>query len=347
MLTPNLDSIIRPTFDGLTTFGSIRAAFAPETFSWKVTLGPEQVLKSVDSQHAEVAYEDGHEAYLITAGLASDAVGNTVPTSLSVSESDILTLTVKHHEGTYIYPVVAGAGWEGGFTTQVVEGPMDQQEVKEEEERIAREEQEKIERESAEESNPHLSGAYTVATTEVGPPEVDPEDPEDAYISSYPIPGQRLSRPFKRWVCEWWDVYLGCLPRLIEEYPKSIRWAVVEHGHFHYIPERLVWFNKGREGQVSCSTIYVRHEHLTKDPLYEIYNKGCYFNGRHSSGENIVARGMWRIDEYSWYEREICVDHYVWFFFTGYYSPSQHDPHEWWGNSRSYDCNFSPQDTRW
>ncbi len=73
--------------------------------------------------HAEVTYADGVEAYLISAEPASDAVGTAVPTSISVSEGDILTLTVQHRENPYVYPVVAGAGWEGGFRTEIIAGP--------------------------------------------------------------------------------------------------------------------------------------------------------------------------------------------------------------------------------
>jgi tripartite motif-containing protein 71 len=175
--TPNVDSVIRPIFNGLLTFGSIRDASAPETFSWEVNLGSKQVLRSVDPLDAEVDYEDGHEAYLITAEPAADAVGTTVPTSLSVSEGNIITLTVQHKEGTYVYPVVAGAGWEGGFTTEIVKGPKDQQEIKEEEERLAREKQEALEKEWKEgeepteaELDPELQATAIIST--VGPPEM-------------------------------------------------------------------------------------------------------------------------------------------------------------------------------
>ena len=152
--TPNVDSVIRPIFDGLLTFGSIRDASAPETFSWKVNLGEGQVLRSVDPLDAEVDYEDGHEAYLIAAQKASDAIGSNVPTSLSVSEQDIVTLTVEHKEHSYVYPIVAGTGWEGGFRTEVVEGPKDAQELKEERERIEQEEHEAMERAAEQEATP-------------------------------------------------------------------------------------------------------------------------------------------------------------------------------------------------
>jgi hypothetical protein len=69
-----------------------------------------------------------HTAFSIKAAPARDAIGSSVPTSLSVSGSDEVTLTVHHHSpspagGSFIYPVVAGVGWEGGFQTYISELP--------------------------------------------------------------------------------------------------------------------------------------------------------------------------------------------------------------------------------
>ena len=146
------DSPGLPVFDGLMTFGPIQDPSAPEDFSWEVILGKEQSLKSIDSQYAEVVYEDGPRAYLIQAEAAHDADGSTVPTSLSVSEGDVITLTVHHQAGNpaaggapFVYPINPGPGWEGGFVTEIVVGPKDEQELREERERIAREEREALE----------------------------------------------------------------------------------------------------------------------------------------------------------------------------------------------------------
>jgi sugar lactone lactonase YvrE len=143
----NTDSVLRPTFNGLTAFQSIRDVTAPETFSWNVKLYEGQKLKAIDSKDAEVDFEDGTEAFLVSAELAHDAVGKEVPTTLSVSEGHVITLKVEHRAAQYVYPVVAGAGWEGGFSTQIVETPKDDYEL-----RIEREqrEQEELERKLAE-----------------------------------------------------------------------------------------------------------------------------------------------------------------------------------------------------
>lgn len=143
-----------PEFNGATAFGEIQGPSGPEEFSWRVRLGEGQSLKAIDSGHAQVEYDDGTRAFLIQAEEAHDAEGSVVPTSLSVSEGNVITLTVHHRAGNpaaggapFVYPVGAGAGWKGGFHAAIVRGPLDQQELKEEQERIAREKQEALERE--------------------------------------------------------------------------------------------------------------------------------------------------------------------------------------------------------
>lgn len=136
-----------PPYEGLMNFGPIHGPSDPEEFSWEVHLGEEQELVWIDDQHA-VVYYSGTErtAVSITAAPAHDAVGSHVPTSLSVSDGDVITLIVHHHAGNpaaggvpFVYPIVAGAGWEGGFRTEVVAGPKDQHELKEEQEALERE----------------------------------------------------------------------------------------------------------------------------------------------------------------------------------------------------------------
>jgi hypothetical protein len=130
-------------------FPAIHGPSDPEEYSWEVTLGPGEQLKSVDGQHAEVYYEDGTVAFVITVEPAHDAVGAAVPTSLGVSEGDVITLVVHHRAGNpaaggapFVYPVVAGEGGQNGTGTVVVTGPPDEEQVREEHERAAREERE-------------------------------------------------------------------------------------------------------------------------------------------------------------------------------------------------------------
>jgi hypothetical protein len=78
-------------------------------------------------QEAAVKYtEGGPVAFTIRALPASDAIGTTVPTHLSISAPDIVVLTVEHRGpspagGQFVYPVVDGTGWEGGYRTITVE----------------------------------------------------------------------------------------------------------------------------------------------------------------------------------------------------------------------------------
>lgn len=118
-----------PPFDGLMTFPAIQGPADPEEFSWEVQVGEGEELRLIDDKHAGVFWvEDDQLARQITAQLAHDADGATVPTTLAVSEGNIVTLTVHHRAGNpaaggapFVYPVVAGAGWEGGFQTHIAE----------------------------------------------------------------------------------------------------------------------------------------------------------------------------------------------------------------------------------
>jgi PASTA domain len=101
------------------SFPAIRGSSDPEEFSWEVELSEGQELQLVDSQHAMVNYVDGHHpAFGIAATPAHDASGATVPTSLAVSDGNVLTLTVHHRAGNpladgapFDYPVVSGSAW--------------------------------------------------------------------------------------------------------------------------------------------------------------------------------------------------------------------------------------------
>jgi hypothetical protein len=151
-----VDSVIRPEYNGVQIAQAIRSEESPETFTWLVHLGARQELIQVNPSQAEVVYTDGTEAFLITAEPAHDATGKPVPTSLAVS-GDELTVEVEFHGGGFIFPVVAGEGWETSYTTPVfVEGPEDETQIREREQR-EREEAEQRAREAAEADAPMIS----------------------------------------------------------------------------------------------------------------------------------------------------------------------------------------------
>jgi hypothetical protein len=127
-----------PIYDGDMTFQAIQGPDGPEEFSWEVTLYEGQELQAVDERHAAVYYADlKHIAFSIEAEVAHDADGATVPTTLSVTQPNVITLTVHHRDGNpaadgapFNYPILPGAGWEGGFQTVEIEGPPDEAELR-------------------------------------------------------------------------------------------------------------------------------------------------------------------------------------------------------------------------
>jgi hypothetical protein len=123
-----------PLYEGGMSFPSIKGPDGPEEFSWEVHLYEGQYLQQLDEVHAGVFYEGGHPAFSIAAVAAHAADGVTVPTTLTVTEPNVITLTVHHRDGNpaaggapFDYPVVAGEGWEGGFQTYRVIMPPGEQ----------------------------------------------------------------------------------------------------------------------------------------------------------------------------------------------------------------------------
>jgi hypothetical protein len=132
-------------------FPKIYSPAEPEEFSWEVILEEEE-MRQINEQEIGVYYSSGHIAFGIQAEPASDAVGATVPTTIQVTGENVITLTVHHREGNpaaagapFVYPIVAGPGWEGGFVPTEIEGPPDEQELREQREREEREERQKAE----------------------------------------------------------------------------------------------------------------------------------------------------------------------------------------------------------
>lgn len=121
-----------PPFDGGMSFPEIQGPDGLEEFSWAVKLDAEQELRAIDETHAAVYYTDPEEhlAFTIEAAKAHAADGADVPTTLAVTQPNIITLTVHHRAGNpaaggapFDYPVTAGAGWEGGFQQHTVVMP--------------------------------------------------------------------------------------------------------------------------------------------------------------------------------------------------------------------------------
>jgi tripartite motif-containing protein 71 len=123
----DVDTFTRPMSDGGLSFAAIRGAGAPEHYVYELELSPELHLRQVDPAHVEVFYwKFGITAFVITAEPAHDAIGTAVPTHLSISGPEKIMLTVEYRGqspagGEFIYPVMGGTGWQGGYRTITVE----------------------------------------------------------------------------------------------------------------------------------------------------------------------------------------------------------------------------------
>jgi hypothetical protein len=122
-----------PPYDGTMGFPAIEDSTGPEEFSWEVQLGEDEELRPIDDRHAGVYDVSEGEEFLtmtILAQAAHDSEGKAVPTTLAVTQPNIITLTVHHRVGNpaaggapFDYPVTAGVGWEGGFQTHEAQMP--------------------------------------------------------------------------------------------------------------------------------------------------------------------------------------------------------------------------------
>ena len=148
-----------PVYNGDLAFPTIYSSAGPEEFSWEVILEEEE-MRQINEEEIGVYYSSGHIAFGIKAVPASDAVGAKVPTTIQLTGENVITLTVHHREGNptaggapFVYPIVAGPGWEGGFVPTEIEGPPDETELREQREREERKEREEREkRQEAEEA---------------------------------------------------------------------------------------------------------------------------------------------------------------------------------------------------
>jgi hypothetical protein len=112
------------------TFAQITGPAGPEDYSWEVEMSEDQELRQINDRMAAVYYADEEVAFSIAAATAHDVEGSSVPTTLGISEGNVVTLTVHHRSGNpaaggapFVYPISVGPGWAGGFQTQYVDIP--------------------------------------------------------------------------------------------------------------------------------------------------------------------------------------------------------------------------------
>lgn len=125
----SVDTLLHPVYDGIMAFSAIRDITAPTEYSWEVNIGPGEYLQSLDSEHIGLFWGDGTEALLISSQPAHGADGESIATTLSLSEGNVITETVHHRVSGVVYPVTAGVGWNGGwqFTPGTVSEPMSEE----------------------------------------------------------------------------------------------------------------------------------------------------------------------------------------------------------------------------
>ena len=238
------DSAIRPLNDGGMIFQAIRDDTAPEDYSFKIELGEEQVLRSLDDTHAVVYYTGHLPAFTISAVAAHDAVGTTVPTTLTVSGRDTVTLHVRYKAGNsgqpFIFPIVSGTGWEGGFRTITVD--MDNRPPEE----------------PGEETETPADSFY------VSPPE--PSSPQDAGITDLAMISKaktNTSRRFFRWIrCGAFPVYwtgrygeegFSCgNPFIHEEGSPDAAYSFGVRGWFYVSPGNFVKHRGSATDEIEC-----------------------------------------------------------------------------------------------
>jgi hypothetical protein len=119
---------IRSLDEGGFAFPAITGPEAPEEYPFRVSLDEEQWLEQVTPTEVQVFYAGHSPAFTLEAGPAHDAVGSAVPTTLTVTGRDTVTWTISYRAGNpaaggapFVYPIVGGSGWEGGFRTTIVE----------------------------------------------------------------------------------------------------------------------------------------------------------------------------------------------------------------------------------
>jgi PASTA domain len=121
---------IRNLDEGGMSLQEITGPEAPEEYPFRVHLGEEQFMEQVSPTEVDVDYPGHQQAFSLTAEQAHDAVGAAVPTTLELTGREEVTLTVYHREGNpaaggapFVYPIIGGSGWAGGFRTITV--PME------------------------------------------------------------------------------------------------------------------------------------------------------------------------------------------------------------------------------
>lgn len=241
---------------------------------------------------------------MITAEQAHDATGKEVPTSLEVSGS-VLTLKVEFHQGHFVYPILAGAGWETSYRVPVlIEGPENELEIEEREERERAEQEEET-------PPPPPSGAFTPSEAqemiesgsfdEIIPAPVPPESSGGATASSDPEKTVKPFRVCQEDHCSIWHVEIKN-PSYFYKHISGNHWTsyweagTEVHSSWYYsalyVPELVVEGN-GEGFSGSAEVWSGEQKHLTAWGRFTITATWVTPDGDVGSKENHLALQIW------------------------------------------------------
>jgi hypothetical protein len=256
------DLVTRPMFDGVTEFQAIRGPEAPETYSWTVDLAEGQTLEMAGENVAEVYCEDGTPAMSIMPQPAHDATGKNVNTSITVSEGDVLTLTVHHREAGVVYPVIGGANFETGYESLTIYTPPPPPPPKEE--------------------------YWESGDLIVGPPEST-----EASASSSGSGGGEMRKQFVRVICRHSTAYPeelsadesfreDCGNPFLQQPGYATPWQAAMRGAFHYKPS--AWAEQ--RGAKACAGATYDTSDIAYYVVKEAYQ--CHYGPRTADGNGGV-----------------------------------------------------------
>jgi hypothetical protein len=266
------DTLMRPLDDGSLVDLIVRGAKAPSRESWSLNLAEGEQLEVADSHHVTLRNAAGRAVASIVAEPARDAVGKTVPTSLSVAEHDRVSLEVEPPKGA-VFPIVAGIGVQAGTFHVTAKGPESAAELRREEERVEREEEEirQIEKEGkTPPRGPNYHGYYTtLSISRTGPPILLDNSENPTYRShefefshcnygGIQIPTTEDKPPWgidpeRKGASPVKLAFLSTVGNCIEKAPKNkVEDAEFLRGFFQVIPRQEVWISKTNRKYLHC-----------------------------------------------------------------------------------------------
>jgi hypothetical protein len=99
------DAVFKLSPTGLEASTILRSVSSPEVLSYKVGMPQGASLVASSGGLGAEVLDEGVAITKIKPPTATDAAGTPVPVSMSVS-GDTLVVSVKHHEGSYLYPIL-------------------------------------------------------------------------------------------------------------------------------------------------------------------------------------------------------------------------------------------------